>query len=650
MYGRIENADKSATTKHMSKLLDHINNPDDLKKLTIEELSGLAGEIRDEIVDTIAKTGGHLASSLGAVDLAIAIHYVLNTPKDKVIWDVGHQAYAHKILTGRRKAFKTIRQRGGISGFPKISESVYDAFGTGHSSTSISAAMGMVVARDLKGEDYKVMAIIGDGSLTAGLAFEGLNQAGHLKKDIMVILNDNEMSISQNVGALSSFLSRKITGRLATRLKKEVEGFFMSIPKIGGGLVSFAKRAEDSLIALLTPGMLFEGLGFHYVGPIDGHNMDELVNTLSDAKELKGPILIHVLTKKGKGYAPAEKEPVQFHGIGPFEKETGKPIKPKKQNITYTEVFGKTLVELAERDKKIVAITAAMPEGTGLDSFAKTFPERFFDVGIAEQHAITFAAGLAKEGFVPVVAIYSTFLQRAYDEILHDIALQNLPIVLVIDRAGIVGADGPTHHGLFDLSYIRHIPNMIIMAPKDENELRHMLKTAVECGRPAAIRYPRGEGYNLDISLPLEKIPLGKAELLRQGSGVVIFAIGSTVYPAMEAALRLENKGIKITVVNSRFVKPLDDELILSLAGKTDKIITIEENSLQGGFGSAVLELFEVNGVTDCKVKRMGVTDEFVEHGSQKELRKLLGLDTEGIEKAVMQMIKADTVTAPTFG
>ena len=623
----------------MSRLLDNINNPYDLKKLAASDLPGLAEEIRDEIVDTISKTGGHLASSLGAVELAVSLHYVFNTPKDKVIWDVGHQAYAHKILTERKKVFHTIRQMGGISGFPKISESIYDAFGAGHSSTSISAAMGMVVARDLKGEDYKVIAVIGDGSLTAGLAFEGLNQAGHLKKDIIVVLNYNEMSISRNVGALSSFLSRKITGRLATRLKKEAEDFFMSIPRIGGRLMSLAKRAEDSLIALLTPGMLFEGLGFHYIGPIDGHNMDELINTFRDVKELKGPILIHTLTKKGKGYAPAEKEPVKFHGIGPFEKETGKQVKPENKIPTYTEVFGQTLAEMAEKDKRIVAITAAMPEGTGLDGFAKRFPQRFFDVGIAEQHAVTFAAGLAKEGFIPVVVIYSTFLQRAYDEILHDAALQNLPVILAIDRAGIVGADGPTHHGLFDISYLRHMPNMIIMAPKDEDELRHMLKTAVECGRPAVVRYPRGEGYNVDISSPLKEIPIGKAEVLKDGMDAAILAIGSMVYPAMEAAVRLEKKGIKAMVISSRFVKPIDEDVITAVAKNTGMVFTIEENALQGGFGSAVLEVLEKMDIMDCRIKRIGVPDKFVEHGSQKELRSLLGLDADGIEKTVKDMM-----------
>ena len=634
----------------MSKLLDTIKNPDDLKKLTLENLPTLAAEIRDEIVTTTSKVGGHLASSLGAVDIAIAAHYAFDTPRDKVIWDVGHQAYAHKILTGRREAFKTIRQMGGISGFPKPSESIYDAFGVGHSSTSISAAMGMAVARDLKQENYKVIAIIGDGSLTAGLAFEGLNQAGHLKKDIVVVLNDNEMSISQNVGALSSFLSRKITGRLATRLKKEAEGFFMSIPRIGSRLLSFAKRAEDSLIALLTPGMLFEGLGFHYIGPIDGHNIDELINTFNDAKELKGPILIHALTKKGKGYLPAEQEPVRFHGIGPFEKETGKAVKSKKKIATYTEIFGQTLVELAENDKRIVAITAAMPEGTGLDQFAKTFPERFFDVGIAEQHAVTFAAGLSKQGFIPVVAIYSTFLQRAYDEILHDICLQNLPIVFAIDRGGIVGADGPTHHGLFDLSYLRHIPNMVVMAPKDEDELRHMLKTAVECKMPAAVRYPRGEGYDVDLSQPLNKIPIGKAEILRDGSDAALLAIGSTCYPALEAAHRLEKQGLKIAVVNSRFVKPLDEDSIVSIVKKTDKIITVEENALQGGFGSAVLELLEQYGISEGKARRVGIPDEFVEHGSQNELRAILGIDADGIEKAVKDIMKGHAKHAGNIG
>lgn len=625
----------------MDRLIDRINNPDDLKRLGVEELPRLAQELREEIINTVSRTGGHLASSLGAVELAIAIHYTFNAPEDRVIWDVGHQAYPHKLLTGRRDVFPTLRQLGGISGFPRPSESPFDAFATGHSSTSISAGLGMVAARDFKKGGYRVIAVIGDGSMTAGLAFEGLNQAGHLRRDIIVILNDNEMSISKNVGALSSFLSRRLTGRFATRLKKEIERVFESIPGIGKGLIQLAKRAEDSLITLLTPGMLFEGLGFHYIGPIDGHNIQQIITTLRDARILKGPVLIHVLTKKGKGYPPAEENPSAFHGVGPFDVTTGK-IKTKKGPSTYTEVFGSTLVELAEKDPRIVAITAAMPEGTGLDRFARRFPERFFDVGIAEQHGITFAAGLAKEGFRPVVAIYSTFLQRAYDQVLHDVCHQNLPIVLALDRAGIVGADGPTHHGLFDLSYLRHIPNMVIMAPKDEDELRHMLKTAVEAGRPVALRYPRGEGYGVDTSSPIETIPIGEAELLKDGGDLVILATGVTVYPAMEVASKLEGDGIKVAVMNARFIKPLDSHLITHLVEGVGRVITVEENVLQGGFGSAVMELLEERGVTGYSIKRIGVPDEFVEHGTQAELRRLLGLDVDGIERMVRGMVNGN--------
>jgi len=625
----------------MDRLLNRINSPDDLKRLDVEELPGLAQELREEIINTVSRTGGHLASSLGAVELAIAIHYTFNAPEDRVIWDVGHQAYPHKLLTGRRDVFPTLRQLGGISGFPRPSESPFDAFATGHSSTSISAGLGMVAARDFKKGGYRVIAIIGDGSMTAGLAFEGLNQAGHLKRDIIVILNDNEMSISKNVGALSSFLSRRLTGRFATRLKKEMERVFESIPGIGKGLITLAKRAEDSLITLLTPGMLFEGLGFHYIGPIDGHNIQQIITTLRDASSVKGPVLIHVLTKKGKGYPPAEESPSIFHGVGPFDVTTGK-IKAKKGPPPYTEVFGSTLVELAEKDPRIVAITAAMPEGTGLDRFARRFPERFFDVGIAEQHGITFAAGLAREGFRPVAAIYSTFLQRAYDQVLHDVCLQNLPVVLALDRAGIVGADGPTHHGLFDLSYLRHMPNMVIMTPRDEDELRHMLKTAVEAGRPVALRYPRGEGYGVDTSSPIETIPIGKAELLKDGEDLVILATGVTVYPAMEAANKLEVDGIKAAVVNARFIKPLDSHLITHLVERVGRVITVEENALQGGFGSAVMEFLEERGVTGYSMKRIGVPDKFVEHGTQAELRRLLGLDADGIERVARGMVKGN--------
>jgi len=616
-------------------LLEEINSPDDLKGLSTEDLPLLAEEVRELNIDTVSEKGGHLASSLGAVELALCLHYVLDTPRDQVIWDVGHQAYAHKIITGRRDAFHALRESGGISGFPRPAESPYDAFGVGHSSTSISAALGMAAARDLQGDDYKVVAVIGDGSLTAGLAFEGLNQAGHLRKDLVVVLNDNEMSISKNVGALSSFLSRKITGRFATRMKQEVESFISSIPRIGDRLMGIAKRAEDSLITLLTPGMLFEGLGFNYVGPIDGHDTGELISALRDVKALKGPVLIHVLTKKGKGYGPAEKDPSIFHGIGPFVKETGK-LK-KRSSRSYTSVFSSALLDIAERDERVVAITAAMPEGTGLARFADKYPDRFFDVGIAEQHALTFAAGLAKEGFVPVTAIYSTFLQRAYDEVFHDVCLQDLPVVIAMDRAGIVGQDGATHHGLFDISYLRHIPNMIVAAPKDEDELRHLLYSATRYGHPTSVRYPRGAAAGAELT-EMRHIPAGEAEVLVEGGQVTILALGNMVHPALAAAEALRSSGIKAGVVNMRFVKPMDVDAVLKAATSTDGIVTVEENALQGGFGSAVLEVLEANGVR-CPVKRMGVPDEFVEHGTQEELRARFGLNAEGIERTVRLLV-----------
>jgi len=620
----------------MTRLIDTIDSPADLKGLGPEELTLLAGQVRDLIIDTVSEVGGHLASSLGAVELTLALHYVLDAPEDKIIWDVGHQAYAHKILTGRRDRFGTLRQSGGISGFPKPAESVYDAFGAGHSSTSISAALGMAAARDLAGKSYKVVPVIGDGSLTAGLAFEGLNQAGDLKKDIIVVLNDNEMSISENVGALSSFLSRKITGRFATTLKREVESFINSIPMIGTRLKGIAKKAEDSLITLFTPGMLFEGLGFHYVGPIDGHDLANLISTFEYVKDLKGPVLLHVLTTKGKGYEPAERDPASFHGVGPFDRETGRPAAPS--GVSYTKVFSSTLLEIAESDDRVVAITAAMPAGTGLSSFAERFPDRFFDVGIAEQHALTFAAGLAKEGYIPVAAIYSTFLQRAYDEVFHDVCLHNLPVVIALDRAGIVGADGPTHHGLFDIPYLRHLPNMTVAAPMDEAELRHLLHSAVLYGRPVAVRYPRGKVTGVDATGPLKEIPIGTGEVLRQGADVTILALGTMVGPSMEAASALEAKGIRAGVINCRFVKPLDRDLILSAASGSGALVTVEEGALAGGFGAAVLELLEQESIT-CPVRRIGVPDRLIEHGTQAELRAQLGLDAPGIEKGVEEFL-----------
>ncbi len=616
----------------MKRILDRISGPDDLKGLSLRELQLLAPEIRELIVDTVSKTGGHIASSLGAVEIAIALHYVFDTPRDKLIWDVGHQAYAHKILTGRKDRFHTLRQLGGISGFTKPSESPYDTVVSGHSSTSISAGLGMAVARDLRGEDYKVVCVIGDGSMTAGIAFEGLNQAGHLDKDIIVVLNDNEMSISRNVGALSTFLSRKITGRFATKVKNEIESFVESIPRIGRGLASIVKKAEDSLITFLTPGMLFEGLGFHYIGPIDGHDIGELIDTLKDSSHLKGPVLIHALTKKGKGYQPAEKRPSLFHGIGPFDAATGEPQRSSK--LTYTQVFSSSLIEVAEENEKVVAITAAMPEGTGLVKFAARYPDRFFDVGIAEQHAVTFAAGLARSGYIPVAAIYSTFLQRAYDQLFHDVCLDGLHVILAIDRAGIVGADGPTHHGLFDISYLRHLPNMVVAAPKDGAELRSLLRSAVGYEGPVAIRYPRGACPDSAMPEGGGSIPLGRAEVLKYGTDVTLLAIGNMVHPALEASERLMNHGIDACVVNARFVKPLDGTTILDLAGRTGRLVTLEENALQGGFGSAVLELLEEHNLR-CEVKRIGVPDRFIGHGTQAELRSELGLDCDGVVESV---------------
>jgi len=619
------------------KLLYSINNPSDLKNLEKPALPGLAKEIRELIINTVSVTGGHLASSLGVVELAIALHYKFDTPNDRIIWDVGHQAYAHKILTGRRDSFSTLRKHKGISGFPKRSESVYDSFGTGHSSTSISAALGMVAARDIKGGTNKVIAVIGDGSMTAGLAFEGLNQAGHLKKNLIVILNDNEMSIAPNVGALSAYLSRIMTGSVYTKMRKETEQILKNIPG-GDSMLKFAKRAEESLKGLFVPGMLFEELGFNYVGPIDGHSFDALFENLKNIKNVDGPILFHVITKKGKGYLPAEENPSIFHGVGPFDIETGK-VKSSNAPPSYTRVFSDTLVELAKTNDKIVGITAAMPEGTGMAHFAETFPERYFDVGIAEQHAVTFAAGLATEGFVPVAAMYSTFLQRSYDQIIHDVALQNLPVVFAIDRGGIVGADGATHNGLFDYSYLRHIPNMVVMAPKDENELRHLLKTAVEAGRPASVRYPRGAGYGVDMSEEIRSIEIGKGEILRTGSDLTIVAAGSMVYPAVEAAENLAGQGIDAEVINARFIKPLDAELILSSVKKTGGLITVEENRLQGGFGSAVIEMLEERRMlSGISIKRLGVADIFLEHGSRDILMKEVGIDRDGIIRAALEI------------
>jgi len=624
----------------MTKLLEQIDHPIDIKKLDREELEKLCDEIREKILSTVSKNGGHLASNLGVVELTVGLHYVFNLPIDKLIWDVGHQSYTHKLLTGRRDRFHTLRQYEGISGFPKRDESPYDTFDSGHSGTSISAALGMAEARRIKGGDGRIIAIIGDGSMTAGLAFEGLNQAGHIDQDLIVILNDNEMSISHNVGALSSYLNRLMTGQFVNRFRDDMKGFLETIPSIGKSALRFVKKAEESLKGFLMPGLLFEELGMKYIGPINGHRLDHLIENFQNIKKLRGPFLVHVITKKGKGYEPAEKNPALFHSVPPFNMETGEIKKAPANSLpTYTEVFGETLCGLAKENKKLVAITAAMQSGTGLEEFSRRFPDRFYDIGIAEQHAVTFAAGLALEGMKPVVAIYSTFLQRAYDQVLLDVCLQNLPVVFALDRGGFVGEDGPTHHGVFDFSYLRHIPNLTVMVPKDEEEFRHMIKTAVDCPTPIAFRYPKSKGVGAKGSGNLKSIAIGQGELLREGKDALIIAIGSTVYPALHAAESLKEIGIDAAVINSRFLKPLDKDLISHWAARTGTVVTVEENALIGGFGSAVLELFQEKGLCTIPVRRLGIPDHFIEHGPQSLLRKKCGIDEAGIVEEVKKMV-----------
>ncbi|OGP57155.1 MAG: 1-deoxy-D-xylulose-5-phosphate synthase [Deltaproteobacteria bacterium RBG_13_49_15] len=620
-------------------LLDQIDSPQDLKRLSRTELPKLAEEIRQVIVEVVSKSGGHLASSLGAVELALAVHYVFESPKDKIIWDVGHQAYAHKLLTGRRDRFSTLRQHQGISGFTRMSESPYDAFSTGHSSTSVSAGLGIACGKELKQEKGKVVAIIGDGSMTAGLAYEGLNQAGDLQKDLIVILNDNDMSISRNVGALSSFLSRTFSRKKIQEVRKEIREFLKSLPKVGDDIYQFAKRSEASIKTLITPGMLFQAFNFSYFGPINGHRMNHLIDILRNIKHLSEPVLLHVITKKGKGYIPAEENPVFFHGVGCFEVDTGNCIDHPSRIPTYTDIFGKAMIELAARNSKIVAVTAAMPEGTGLSGFSESYPERFFDVGIAEQHGVTFAAGLATEGLKPIVAIYSTFLQRAYDQILHDVCIESLPVVFAIDRGGIVGEDGSTHHGLFDLSYLRSLPNMVVMAPRDENELCRMLATAIAYNGPIALRYPRGAGTGVTIDPEFLPLSIGKGEVLREGNDVLILAVGRPVQDALTASSELRKEGVFATVVDCRFVKPLDKELVCSLAGKIKRIITVEENVIAGGFGSAVLECLCDEGIRDCRIERIGISDTFVEHGPKNLLRAKYGIDAPAVIRAAKRLL-----------
>lgn len=623
-----------------TSLLSSINSPADLKRLPAERLPEVAAALRREIIETVANVGGHLAPCLGVVELTLAIHYVFNTPTDKLIWDVGHQCYAHKLLTGRRQQFKTIRQYKGISGFPKRSESDYDTFDTGHSSTSISAGLGIACAKDLLEDRNKVIAVIGDGSMTGGIAFEALNQAGHLGKNLIVILNDNEMSISPNVGALSGFLSRKMTGATMSKLRKDMEHFLKSFSHVGENILQVLKKSEGSFKGFFTPGMLFEALEFGYVGPIPGHDLNALIETLHNVNDFgHGPILLHVITTKGKGYQPAEERPDDFHGVGPFDVSTGRPRAAVPGPPSYTAIFGDTLTRIATENPNVVAITAAMPAGTGLTNFAARFPTRFFDVGIAEQHAVTFAAGLATEGIHPVVAIYSTFLQRSLDQLIHDVCLPNLPVTFVLDRAGLVGDDGPTHHGVFDLTFLRMIPNMVVMAPKDENELQHMLHTAILHHGPVAIRYPRGQGIGVPCDTELRQMEIGKGEVLREGSDILLLPVGSRIQAALAAAEELAEIGISAAVLNPRFVNPLDSTLILDWSAKTHRIVTIEENVKKGGFGSAILELLSTDRGHVANITLLGLPDTFIEQGPQETLRTLAEIDTQAICRTALTMM-----------
>ena len=624
---------------YLNNILETIDKPQKLKKLSIEQMKLLAEEIRQLLICSVSKTGGHLAPSLGVVELTMAIHKIFNSPVDKIVWDVGHQAYVHKILTGRYREFGTLRQFGGISGFPKLSESEHDSFGTGHSSTSISAALGMALARDIAGKNYNVLAVIGDGSLTGGQAYEALNHAGHAGTNMIVILNDNEMSIAKNVGAMSEYLSKIRTEPKYKKVKKDIDFLLRRIPAIGDHVARTVERLKDSVRYLLVPGMLFEELGFNYIGPIDGHNFQILTEVLEKAKSMQGPILIHVLTCKGKGYKPAECNPGKFHGVGPYCIESGEIIK-SSSTPTYTGIFGDTLVEIAKQDSRIVAITAAMPEGTGLKRFGAEFPKRIFDVGIAEQNAVTMAAGMATQGMKPIVALYSTFAQRAYDQILHDVCLQNLPVIFALDRAGIVGEDGPTHHGVFDYSYLRHIPNLVIMAPKDENELRHMLHTAVQVDSPVAIRYPRGSGLGIKMDESLQQLPIGVAEELKVGRDLVFLATGAMVDPCRAASELLEAQGIQAGLINARFIKPLDEQMIRRLSRDVGIIVTVEDNILAGGFGSAVLEYVNEQNLNWVKVLRLGLPDQFIEHGTREQLLEKYRLTPERIADDVSSFVQ----------
>ena len=616
------------------KVLPTVKTPADLRNIKRELLPQLCQEIREEIIKTTSKNGGHLGSSLGAVEIITALHYVFNTPKDKLVFDTGHQAYAHKLLTGRQGKFSTIRTKGGLSGFPKRSESKYDEFGVGHASTALSAALGMAIARDQKNLDAKVIALVADGALTGGMAYEAMQNAGLLATDMLVILNDNQMFISKRVGALGQFLTKLLTKKYVQLAEEKATKFLKRFDELGNNAAKLAKRARS----ILFPGTIFEEMGFRYFGPVNGNDIDAMIDVLESVKEVKGPVLLHVVTKKGKGYTPAEEKPTKFHGIGMFDADTGDTI-GKSDRITFTKAFSDAIVKLAKADKKINAITAAMPEGTGLDEFRHTFPQRFFDVGIAEEHAATFAAGLAAEGLKPVVAVYSSFTQRCYDQIVHDIALQNLPVVFALDRAGLVGEDGPTHHGAFDLSFLRSTPNLIIAAPADENELGHLLKTALDSGKPFVLRYPRGAGFNVEVEKELKDLPIGKGQWLKKGKDLTIVAIGNRVHPALEAAQLLKEKGIDAGVINARFVKPLDSAVIDEALQVSPRLVTVEDNALCGGFGSAVAE-YLTGQDKPFHLLRLGLPDEFVEHGKVAQLYEQLGLTPEKMAEEIQHWSK----------
>ncbi len=620
-------------------MLEMINSPEDIKGLSIDKLEILASEMRKKIIEVTSKNGGHVAPSLGTIELTLALHYVFDAPVDKIIWDVGHQAYGHKLITGRKDAFHTLRKFGGISGFLTPKESIYDVFGAGHASTSIAAAIGIATARDLNHEKYKVIAVIGDGAMTGGMALEGLNNLGQNKKDILIILNDNKMSIDENVGGLKDYLIRLQTTGLYNRLKNDVWDLLGILPKgLDIRVKETTHKISEGLKNLLVPTILFEEMGIRYFGPTDGHDLKELISILRKIEKIPGPNLLHIITEKGKGYKPAEDDPTLFHGLGPYKIETGEPIK-KPAPPKYSYIYSKTLTEFAEKDPDIIAITAAMPEGTRLDYFKEHIPERFFDVGIAEQYGVTFAAGLAKRGKKPFATIYSTFLQRAYDQVIHDVCIQKLPVRFGIDRAGLVGDDGPTHHGTFDLSYLRIIPNMVVMAPKDERELQSMIATMVDYSSgPISVRYPRGSGVGVKLSEHPEPLKIGKAELLKEGKDIYLLAVGAMVYPSLEASKILEKKGISAGVINARFVKPLDKELICDTISSVKHIVTIEDNAIAGGFGSAILEMLNDNGIHK-DLLRIGIPDRFVEHGTRNELYDLLDMSKIKIAERAFNLL-----------